>query len=158
MENLKTPTPRQATISEQIAHAVNRFQKLWTGYPARSVSVVLSNETLLVTLRGALTPAEQALAKTPAGAAQVQEYHRQLFEANSHKLQLEIKRITGVEVRQSKAQVQPNDKALSHAFTQGTLVQVYLLSTPLPLQSGSTDSYPQDDHIDQVPIPSEPID
>jgi hypothetical protein len=36
---------------------------------------------LMVTLHGALTPAEKALAQSPAGAAQVQEFHRQFFTA-----------------------------------------------------------------------------
>ena len=43
------------------------------------MTVVLSDTTLVITLHGALSPLERALAKTPDGAAQVQEFHRQLF-------------------------------------------------------------------------------
>ena len=50
-----------------------------TGHVPKSVTVVLSESTLVITLHGALSPAEKALAKSPAGAAQVQEFHRQLF-------------------------------------------------------------------------------
>src|SRR5579862_4615926 len=62
------------------------------------VAVVLSDDTLVITLHGALSPAEKVLAGSPAGAAQVQEFHRQLFANDSDALRQEIKRITGVEV------------------------------------------------------------
>ena len=80
----------------------------------KSVTVVLSESTLVITLHGALSPAEKALAKSPAGAAQVQEFHRQLFANASDSLRQEIKRITGVEVREAAAEVEP---------TTGTVVQ-----------------------------------
>jgi len=48
---------------------------------------------LVVTLHGALSPAEQSLARSPAGAAQVQEFHRQLFTSSADGLRQEIKRI-----------------------------------------------------------------
>jgi hypothetical protein len=38
--------------------------------------------------------------KTPAGAARVQEFHRQLFDNSADSLRQEIKRITGVDVRE----------------------------------------------------------
>jgi uncharacterized protein YbcI len=46
------------------------------------VTVVLSDDTLVVTLHEALSPAEKALACTPEGAVQVQEFHRQLFKSS----------------------------------------------------------------------------
>jgi Na+-translocating membrane potential-generating system (MpsC) len=42
-----------------------------------SATVVLSEDTLVATLHGALSLAEKALATSAAGAAQVQEFHRQ---------------------------------------------------------------------------------
>ena len=54
----------------------------------------------------ALSPAEKTLAKSPAGAVQVQEFHRQLFANSADSLRQEIKRITGVEVREAAAEVE----------------------------------------------------
>ena len=68
-----------STMAQQIAEAASAFEQLRTGHGPKSVTVVLSEETLVVTLHGALSPAEKALAQTPAGAAQVQDFHRQLF-------------------------------------------------------------------------------
>ena len=64
------------TMAEQVARAVSVFQEKRTGYPPKAVTVVLSDDTLVVTLHEALSPAEKALSRTPEGAVQLQEYHR----------------------------------------------------------------------------------
>ncbi len=79
------------SVAQQIAQAAIAFQQQRTGHEPKSVAVVLSGDTLLITLQGALSPAEQALAKSPAGAAQVQEFHRQLFTDSADALRQEIK-------------------------------------------------------------------
>ena len=91
-------------MAQQIAEAASAFEQLRTGHGPKfpSVTVVLSEDTLVVTLHGALSPAEKALAQTPAGAAQVQEFHRQLFTDSADPMRREIKRITGVDVRQKR--------------------------------------------------------
>jgi uncharacterized protein YbcI len=71
----------------------------------------------VVTLHGALTPAEKALAQSPAGAAQVREYHRQLFTDACAPLRQEIEKITGSVVQ---------------VLTTGTMVQVFLLAQRVP--------------------------
>ena len=97
-----------------------------------SVTVVLSEDTLVITLHDALTPAEKALALSPAGAAQVQEFHRQLFLTSADSLRKEIKRITGREVREAAAEVEPATGTVVHAFTTGNVVQVYRLDGRAP--------------------------
>jgi uncharacterized protein YbcI len=92
------------------------------------VTVVLSADTLVVTLHGALSPAEEALAKTPEGAAQVQEFHRQLFANSCEPLRQEIKRITGVDVREATAEIETATGAVVQVFTTGTVVQVFRLA------------------------------
>jgi len=99
--------------------------------------VVLSGETLVITLHGTLTPAEQALAKSPAGAAEVQEFHRQLFHNAADGLREEIKRIAGVEVREATAEVEPTTGTVVQVFTTGTSVQVFLLAHAVPASSWS---------------------
>ena len=119
-------------IAEQIAQAASAFQQQRTGHIPKSVAVVLSGQTLVITLHGALSPAEKALAKSPEGAAQVQDFHRQLFANASESLRQEIKRITGVEVREATAQVEPTTGTVVGVFTTGTTVQVYLLAHTVP--------------------------
>jgi len=115
-------------LAERIAHAASAFETRRTGHVPTSVTVVLSEDTLVITLHGALSPAERALAGSPVGAAQFQEYHRQLFNSSSDALRQEIKRITGVAVREATAEVEPNTGTVVQAFTTGTVVQVFLLA------------------------------
>src|SRR5207245_3492477 len=98
-----------------------------TGHGPKSVTVILSDDTLVITLRGALSPAEKALAQSPAGAAQLQEFHRQLFAHAADALRQEIQRITGAEVREASAEVETVTGAVMQLFVTGTVVQVVLL-------------------------------
>ncbi len=123
---------RDSTMAQQIAQAASAFQQERTGHAPASVTVVLDEDTLVVTLHGALSPAEEALAKSPAGAAQLQDFHRQLFADSCAPLRQEIKTITGVGVRESGAEVAPCNGAVVQAFTSGTMVQVFLLAHCLP--------------------------
>ena len=101
------------------------------------MTVVLSEGTLVITLHEALSPAEKELAKTPAGAAQMQEFHRQLFASSSDSLRQEINRITGMKVREATAEVEPASGAVVQAFTTGTVVQVFLLAGNAPTETWS---------------------
>ena len=120
------------TMAEQVAQAIKVFQEQRTGYPPKAVTVVLSDDTLVVTLHEALSPAERALSCTPEGAAQVQEYHRQLFVDSVDELRKEIKRITGVAVGETAAEIETTTGAIVHAFTTGTMVQVFQLASSIP--------------------------
>ena len=113
---------------QQVAQAVSAFQQRQTGYAPKAVTVVLSEDTVVVTLHEALSPAEKALARTPEGAVQVQEFHRQLFKNSADLLRQEIKRITGVAVGEAAAEIETTTGAVVHAFTSGTMVQVFQLT------------------------------
>jgi uncharacterized protein YbcI len=117
-----------STMAQQLAQAARAFEQRRTGHVAKTVTVVLSEDTLVITLRGALSPAEKALAQSPAGAAQVQEFHRQLFTNAADSLRQEMRRITGAEVRAATAEVET---------ATGTMVQVFLLAQSVPADTWS---------------------
>ena len=116
------------TLAQEIAEAATAFQQQTTGHAAKAVTVVLSQDTLVVTLHEALSPVEKDLAKSPSGAAQVQEFHRQLFSTSSEWLRKEIERITGVEWPEAVAEVEPTTGAMVQAFTRNAVVQVFRLA------------------------------
>ena len=122
---MEKPSP---TMSQEIAEAVIAFQEQTAGHAPKAVTVVLSQDTLVVTLHEALSRAERDVAKSPSGAARMQEFHRQLFAASSQPLREEIKKITGVEVREAVAEVEPTTGAVVCAFASGTMVQVFQLA------------------------------
>jgi uncharacterized protein YbcI len=116
------------TAARRIAQAASAFEERRTGHLPQSVTVVLSEDTLVITLYGILSPAEKALAKSPAGAVEVQEFHRQLFASALDSLRQDIKRITGVDVREATAEVET---------ATGTMVEVCLLARSVPADSWS---------------------
>jgi uncharacterized protein YbcI len=115
-------------MAQQVAEAISVFQERRTGYPPKAVTLVLSDDTLVVTLHEALSPAEKTLSRTPEGAVQVQEYHRQLFASSVDLLREEIRRITGVAVGETATEVETTTGAVVHAFTTGTMVQMFRLA------------------------------
>jgi uncharacterized protein YbcI len=126
----------KSTMAQQIARAAIAFEQRRTGnHVPKSVTVVLSEGTLVITLHEALSPAERVLSKSAAGAAQVQEFHRQLFANSSDSLRQEIQRITGMEVREATAEIEPVSGAVVQAFTTGTVVQVFLLAGSAPTET-----------------------
>jgi uncharacterized protein YbcI len=107
-------------MAQRVARAATAFQQQSTDHVPKSVAAVVIDDTLVITLHGALTLAEKALAqRSPASAAQIQEYHRQLFADACEPLRQEVQKITGVAVREATAQVET---------MTGTMVQVFLLA------------------------------
>jgi uncharacterized protein YbcI len=125
------------TIAEQLAEMASALQLQRTGHAPKAVTVILSEDTLVVTLHDALTPAERALAESPAGAAQVQDFHRQLFANCTDEMRREIKRITGRDVREAAAEIETTTGTVVHAFTSGAMVQVFLLRSDAHADRGT---------------------
>jgi RNA polymerase primary sigma factor/RNA polymerase sigma factor len=118
MENLKS------SVAQKIAQAARAFQRRRTGHEPRSVAVALSGDTLQITLDGAFPPAEEALAQSPEGAVQIREFYRQVFSNSAGELRQEIKRITGVAVREATAEVEPATGTVVQVFTTGSMVRL----------------------------------
>ena len=115
-------------MAKQIAQATSSLEQQRTGHLPGTVTVVLSDDILVVTLHEGMTLAEKALAKTVAGAAQVQHFHKELFSNSSDPLRLEINRISGRVVREAATEIEPKSGSVVHAFTTGTMVHVFLLT------------------------------
>jgi uncharacterized protein YbcI len=104
---------------------------------ATSVAVALNGDTLVVILHGALSPAEQSLTRSAAGIARVEELHRLLFTDACGPLRQEIRRITGVDVREAKAEVRSATGAVVPVFTSGTVLHLFLLAGSVPAETWS---------------------
>lgn len=119
---------RVASMAQQIARAARDCERQRTGQTPRAVTVVLGDDTVVITLHGALSPAEKELARSPAGAAQVQQFHRQLFQSSCGPLRQAIADITGVAVREATVEVETATGTVVQVFSNGTVVQVFLLA------------------------------
>jgi uncharacterized protein YbcI len=131
----------ELTTVQQLAEAARTFQLQQTGRAPSDVTVVMAEDTVVVTLHEALSPAEQALARSSEGAANLREFHQELFRNSVGLLRKEIERITGRTVREAAAEIDPGTGSVVHAFITGTTVQVFLLDGRVPadafVQDGS---------------------
>ena len=114
-------------ISKELAQIALAMQSERTGHTPKAVTVVASDETVVLTMHEALTPAEKILASTESGASKVEQYHRALFAVSCDELRKEIQRLTGRKVREAAVVVEPATGAIVHAFTSGTIVQIFQL-------------------------------
>jgi uncharacterized protein YbcI len=128
---------RKRTMAQQVAQAASDFQQQRTGHAPKAVTVVLSEGTLVITLHGALSPAESALAQTAAGAAQVREFHQQLFTSAADSLREEIRKITGVPVQEAIAEIETTTGTVVQVFTSGTMVQVFQMAQNISAEGWS---------------------
>ncbi|MEI6239205.1 MAG: Na-translocating system protein MpsC family protein [Planctomycetia bacterium] len=118
---------RSADFTKELAQIALSMQSERTGHMPKAVTVVASDETVVLTLHEALTPAEKLLARSESGAAKVEQYHRALFAVSCDELRKEIQRLTGRRVREAAVVVEPATGAIVHAFTSGTVVQIFQL-------------------------------
>jgi len=123
-------TEFETSIAKQVAEAAVTCHLERTGQAPDSVAVVFSGDTLVVTLHGALSPAERAMAKSEAGSAKVQEFHKQLFSSSVDPFCKQVKEILGTEVLEAKAVVDPDTGTVMQVFMKGTgtMVQMFLLN------------------------------
>ena len=105
--------------AKQLAGVARQSETHRTGRAPDSVTAVLVDDSLVITLRGCLSSAEKETAKTPDGAAQVRELHRQLFLSTSAPLRQEVETITGVAVLEATSEV---------STLTGTVVLVFMLA------------------------------
>ena len=118
---------KSGDFSRELAQIALSMQSERTGHSPKAVTVVASEDTVVLTLHEALTPAEKILARTEHGASKVEQYHRALFAVSCDELRREIQRLTGRKVREAAVVVEPATGAIVHAFTSGTVVQIFQL-------------------------------
>jgi len=123
------------THAEEIGRAAMAFQRECTGVTPKSVTVLLGESTLVVTLHGAYSLAEIEMARKPEGAARVHEFHRRLFETAALALHGEFKRIIEVDVSASTLELDSNCGRLVEFFPSGDIIQVFRLSRRVPTES-----------------------
>jgi uncharacterized protein YbcI len=114
------------TVAEQVARAAGAFEDRRTKRGRDWVAVFLNEDTIAIALHGSLTVAEKLLSQSLAGAAQVQEFHRKLFINDAASLLREINKITGMEVRDVTAEINPSAGSVVQIFATDTVVEEFL--------------------------------
>ena len=116
----------QCTICQRIARSARAFEERRTKHGHKWVAVFMNEDTIEIALHGYLTAAEKAQARSPTGAAQVREFHRQLFTNASSALLQKIKNITGMEVINTSAEIETTTGSVVHILTTDTVGKEFL--------------------------------
>ncbi len=112
-------TETTSTIAQEVARAAIAFQREATGIAPESCTVLMGEQTLVVTLQDALSLAEKQMASTPEGAARVNEFHQRLFQASAADLHRDLQRILGVEIRESSIEMETSAGRFIEVFPSG---------------------------------------
>jgi uncharacterized protein YbcI len=122
----------KGSIGQKIVRAARACEKRQTKQGRKWVVVFMNEDTIVIALHGFLTAAEKVLAHSPAGAAKVREFHRQLFANASATLPRRIKSITGMDVRGTAAEIEPMTGSVVRILTTGTVAEKFLLAPAGP--------------------------
>jgi len=117
-----------SNTAQKIAHAALAFEEQTTGRRPTAVTVVISQDTVVVTLRGTFSRGETILARNEENAERLRELHRHLFAIAAEPLRREIGYLTGVEVCEATVEVETST---------GTAVQVFSLAQAVPSDAWS---------------------
>ena len=130
------------TIGQRIARAARAFEKRQTKHGRIWVVVFMNEDTIVIALHGSLTAAEKAQSQSLAGAARVWEFHRQMFTNASAALFRKIKSITGMEVRDTTAEIDPTTGHVVQIFTTDTVAEDFPVrsSSPAGTRAGTVRS------------------
>ena len=90
----------ESEMAKEVALAACDFERRRTGHSPKSVTVVLSENLVVITLHG-VVGGRAGDGQEPGRRPQVQEFHRQLFDSSADSLRQEIRWITGVDVREA---------------------------------------------------------
>ncbi len=139
-------SPPIVWTAKKLADAARQFEKHRTGRTPKSVTAVMVDGSLVITLRETLSPTEQEMAKTWDGADQLQKSHRRRFRTSWGSLRREVEDITGIAVRAATSEV---------AARTGTVVLVFRLASNVGISTWS-ESQNEPTSIDRSYVNGEP--
>jgi uncharacterized protein YbcI len=90
------PLRTKGQVEAKIATAITQFEREHLGRGPHQVQAWIIQDLILIRLKRVLTPAEEKLARDPAGQRLVKEMRKQLIEGSRTMLDEMILEITGV--------------------------------------------------------------
>ena len=103
--------------------------------------MILSENTLVITLHGALSPAEKALAKSPAAPPRCKSFTGSCLSTPPTRCATKSSELPGSRWREATAEVEPTSGTVVQVFTTGTVVQVFLLASSVPAGTWSGNGF-----------------
>ena len=124
--------PPDARLARQVAHATGTFEHLLLGRAPASVTVVVHDGWLVVSLHEPFSTFEWRLAADEHGAERIREFHERLFDRALDALVGHVRHCTGVTLRGALAHVDTATGSVLKTFTTASAVDLFLLGRGLP--------------------------
>lgn len=119
-------------LARQVAQATGTFENMLLHRVPRVVSVVTSEEWMVIHLHEDFDAVERRLAAATDGRQRVEEFHRFLFENSLPSLRSHVRRATGVTLRGAVAHVDTDNHAVLKTFSTNPTVDLFVLGHSVP--------------------------
>ena len=97
----------QESVKQRVVEAVVKFEKDQMSVTPESVSVDFHPNAVVVTLQGAMCPAEKQYARNKQARALLEGFYSQVFDATKPILEASIEDVLGQRVERSRLSVDP---------------------------------------------------
>ena len=128
--------PRGGTDSQhlarQVARAIGCFEHALLGRVPRSVTVVVRDDGLVVTLHESFSPLERRLAATDGADCRIEDFHHDMFDSSRDALLQHVRQRTGVALDAGLVHVDAATGSILKTFTTDPSVELFLLGQGLP--------------------------
>jgi len=124
-----TPT---AHLARRVAQAIGAFEHVLLGRAPRSVTVVASDNRLVVSLHESFSPLERHVAAAADGCCRVEDFHHDLFESSHEALVHHVRHSTGIGLDAGLVHVDAATGSVLKTFTTEPSVELFLLGQGLP--------------------------
>jgi uncharacterized protein YbcI len=101
----------QDELKQQILEAVNSFQETQFAITCESIAVDCHADTLVITLRGATSPAEKDIARDNWPRELLETFYDKLFDVIKPVLESKIQEILRRRIRRSRMKIDPESGA-----------------------------------------------
>jgi uncharacterized protein YbcI len=119
-------------LARQVAQATGTFENMLLHRVPKSVSVVASEEWMVVHLHEDFDAVERRMATAGDGRQRVEEFHRFLFESSLESLRSHVRRATGVMLRGAVAHVDTDSCMVLKTFSTHPSVDLFVLGGSVP--------------------------
>jgi uncharacterized protein YbcI len=119
-------------VARRVAHAVGGFEHRLLGRVPSSVTVVVKDDSMVLTVCETFSPMERRLARTDEGRERLRAFHRFLFSATRDAFREHVREHTGIDLCGALAHVDADAGSIFKTFTTGADIECFLLGDALP--------------------------
>jgi hypothetical protein len=129
-------------LSRRIAQAAGSFEHLLMHRAPASITIVATDQSLVLTIHEPFSPAERRLAADGgSGLSRVAEYHRSLFDNSLDALCRHVRLLSGVELHGAAIHVDARTGSVLKTLTTKAAVDTFVFGEGVPMLGVAIDEH-----------------